>query len=240
MLIQKRDEDHGPSPEYARVLGFDPQIAIAQIDALLAEITPQIRVVKPSGRWFGRTETEQVAMKTRATALIERLAPPASRYTQNATVPRVQSLPGGKAVIELAGILSALRDDYSAGYMYSVEQLIHADVFADFLEMAEELSEKGYKDAAAVIVGSVLEEHLRKLAGLHQIVSARDGRPVRAAVLNEELAKAVAYNKLAQKSVTAWLDLRNNAAHGRYDEYDRGQVAAMIRDVRSFIDRHPA
>lgn len=33
-----------------------------------------------------------------------------------------------------------------------------------FLEMAAGLESKGYKDAAVVITGSVLEEHVRKLA----------------------------------------------------------------------------
>jgi len=45
---------------------------------------------------------------------------------------------------------------------------------------------------------------------------------------------------LEQKSVTAWLDLRNKAAHGHYDDYDHQQVAALIRDVREFLIRNPA
>ena len=53
-------------------------------------------------------------------------------------------------------------------------------------------------------------------------------------------APGKAYGKLDQKSVTAWLDLRNDAAHARYDNYDKGQVEALIRDVRAFTLRHPA
>jgi hypothetical protein len=45
---------------------------------------------------------------------------------------------------------------------------------------------------------------------------------------------------LQQKSVTAWLDLRNKAAHGRHSEYDAAQVSALIRDVRDFMTRLPA
>jgi hypothetical protein len=58
--------------------------------------------------------------------------------------------------------------------------------------------------------------------------------------LNSDLAKAGVYNKLEQKNVTAWLGLRNDAAHGRYDHYDLSQVVALLRDVRGFLLRHPA
>ncbi len=108
--------------------------------------------------------------------------------------------------------------------------------------MAEELVSKGYKDAAAVIAGSALEEHLRKLAGRYGITTARGGRPVKAATLNDKLAATedASYTKLTQKTVTASLDLRNNAAHGHYDKYDKAQVEAIIRDVRGVKERHPA
>jgi hypothetical protein len=96
---------------------------------------------------------------------IERFAGSNSSYTTHARglVTNPAHLSAPSTVIELLGILSALRDDYEAGYLTSIEELIHADLFADFLDMAEELLKKKYKDAAAVITGSVLEEHLGSL-----------------------------------------------------------------------------
>jgi hypothetical protein len=122
-----------------------------------------------------------------------------------------------------------------------VAELIHAEVFSDLIGMAHELQTSGYKDAAAVITGSVLEDHLRKLAAKGGLeVEKGDGSPKKADALNAELTAAGIYNGLEQKSVTAWLDLRNKAAHGHYDDYDQQQVAALIRDVREFLIRHPA
>jgi hypothetical protein len=40
--------------------------------------------------------------------------------------------------------------------------------------------------------------------------------------------------------VTAWLDLRNKAAHGQYADYTKEQVALTLQGVRDFISRHPA
>jgi hypothetical protein len=184
--------------------------------------------------------TQQV---TRIIAVVDRVTPEASVYRAQVREPlgRGYGADNPHVLTELIGVLQGLRADVEAGYLKSVEELIHADVFADFLEMADELHSKGYKDPAAVIGGSVLEEHLRKLASNSGIaVADSSGRPVKTDKLNAELAGLNVYNKLEQKSVTAWLDLRNKAAHGKYGEYDDVQVAALIRDMRDFMIRHPA
>jgi hypothetical protein len=58
--------------------------------------------------------------------------------------------------------------------------------------------------------------------------------------LNADLAKAGKYDKGDQKQVTAWLDLRNKAAHGKYTEYTKERVDLMLDGVRNFVSRvHP-
>lgn len=125
--------------------------------------------------------------------------------------------------------------------MVSLKGLISADVFADFLEIADYLLSEDYKDPAAVMIGSVLEEHLRQLcqkSGIGiEFASKGSMRPKKADRLNSELTKKEIYNKLEQKSITAWLDLRNKAAHGQYDEYTKDQVSFMLQGVRDFILR---
>lgn len=143
------------------------------------------------------------------------------------------------------GILELLIKDIKSGYINTFEELIHAALFSDFLEMAEHLIEEGYKDPAAVIIGSTLEEHIRKLAQKNSIaIEFTDAKgnlkPKKADALNSELAAANAYSKLDQKSITAWLDLRNKAAHGKYAEYDQKQVEIFLQSVRDFITRNPA
>lgn len=144
----------------------------------------------------------------------------------------------------LKGVLDGLYQDLKAGYLKSFSELIHANIFSDYIEMAEYLLEEGYKDPAAVITGSTLEEHLRKLCiknGIDiEIMSKGKLRPKKADSLNSELAKQGVYSKLELKSVTAWLDLRNKAAHGKYSEYNENQVKELILGVRDFIVRNPA
>ena len=222
-------------------MAIDVAQVAAQIDPLVEQTRAGTEVVTGmgGGEYFSGSDAETRTLFTRMLAAIERLTPAGSTYRQQAE--DVRKAPHiGSSVLDLAGVLQALRDDYAAGYMKSIEELIHADVFADFLEMAVELQAKGFKDPAAVIAGSVLEEHLRKLAVAHGVAIETGGKPNKADTINADLVKKEAYSKVTAGQVRGWLGIRNAAAHGRYKEYDDGQVAALIRDVRAFLDRHPA
>ena len=169
---------------------------------------------------------------------IERASGRNSIYFRNATAIRASN-----EHIELqgiAGVCKSLLSDIRNGYTRTMEELIHADVFADYLEMADHLLATGYKDAAAVIAGSTLEAHLHKLCGKHGLPVEDGGKPKKADTLNADLCKANVYSKLDQKSVTSWMDLRNKAAHGHYAEYNKSQVTLMAAAVRDFIARLPA
>lgn len=135
----------------------------------------------------------------------------------------------------MAGIIKAIQDDYEKGLLVNFRQLLQAEIFADFLEMGEYLLKENYKDAAAVIIGSVLEDVLRKLAISHGInILKQNGDYKTLEPLNVELAKENVYNKLIQKQITSWGDLRNKAAHGHYNEYDKHQVEMMLLFVQKF------
>lgn len=184
--------------------------------------------------------TEQVVATLSST--IERLAPPGSPFRSRCS--EILSSWGPKAYHKahtaLFGVLKSLRQAYEHDYLETVEELVHADMFADFLEMAEYLLDGGYKDPAAVLIGGVLEEHLRNLCIKHSIpVANADGSARKASQLNDDLAK-VAYDKLAQKGVTYWLDVRNKAAHGKYSDYDEGVVRQMLVGVREFAAKFRA
>ena len=179
---------------------------------------------------------------TLLTATIGRLSPPGSRYLEDAR--SAISRFGPNSVVSIpyfVGILSALRRDYLDGCLISFSELIHGDLFSDILEQAQYLLDENFKDPAAVLAGGVLEQELRKLCDKHGIATTNaDGRPKKADAMNSELATLYDKQKLDQKNVTAWLDLRNKAAHGEYSRYTHEQVANTISGIRDFITRNPA
>lgn len=142
---------------------------------------------------------------------------------------------------QVFGIAKAIQHDIRHGLLVDFKILVQAEVFADFLEMGEYLLNEGYKDAAAVIIGSVLEDGLRKLserAGLSLL--ADSGKQLTIEPLNSQLAKADVYSKLVQKQITSWAHIRNKAAHGEYTEYTQEQVRMMLLFVQNFSGEHLA
>jgi uncharacterized protein (UPF0332 family) len=147
------------------------------------------------------------------------------------------SYPKWPNVEQAFGVLLAAKEDFESESLFSLKQLIEADIFDEFLEQAEHLLMAGYFQPAAVIAGSVLEDGLRKLC-LAKEISLPDHPKLE--WMNTELAKTGAYTKLLQKKITSLADIRNNAAHGKWTEFEKSDVEAMVRDIRDFMTKHNA
>lgn len=132
---------------------------------------------------------------------------------------------------ECLGVLQAAQKDYEGGYLFDLRSLIAAELLGDFIDQAETLAREGYYVPAASLAGAVLEDTLRKLC-------IQKGIPIpentKIDKLNADLARAEAYNKLIQKRITAFADIRNNADHGHPDKFTREDVEDMVKWVRRF------
>lgn len=179
-------------------------------------------------------------MLTRCLVAVERAAGNKSTYFKRAMSIEAESGNNWDRLASLIGVVDSLLHNIREGYLKSFEELIHGDVFSDFLEMASHLLASGYKDAAAVIGGSTLEAHLKQLCIKNGIPTDNAGKPKKADTINSDLSGANIYSKLDQKNVTAWLGLRNNAAHGDYSAYQKEQVNLLLTSIQDFITRVPA
>ena len=144
-------------------------------------------------------------------------------------------------ISQVQGIALTVRHDIDNDLIGSIKGLLQAEIFANFLEIGEHLLSEGYKDAAAVTIGAVLEDGLRELCKKNNLaITKPNGSPLTIEPLNAELAKNGVYSKLTQKQITSWAHIRNKAAHGQYNEYDKPQVEMMLLFVQSFADQHLA
>jgi hypothetical protein len=132
-------------------------------------------------------------------------------------------------------IVRRVRDDYAKGYLKDLRELAAAEVFTDFLDMADHLHANGYCIAAASIAGAVLEDGLRRLHVKH--IGPWEGDSS-IAKLNDGLRKAGVYAQAMWRQIQAWGDIRNDGDHGHFDKVDAGQVKLMVSGVRDFIARH--
>lgn len=172
--------------------------------------------------------------RTEATNLIERVCGRNSAHYE--MIRRIAEDKGTRFnsyyLKDYVGILEAALHDYEGGLLIEIRHLIRAEILDDFLSQAESLAQYGYHVAAASLSGAVLEDTLRKLCDKHSV-----GYPDKTNIniLNVELARAEIYDRLIQKQVTAWADLRNSADHGHFDKVRPRDVADMLTWIRRFV-----
>jgi len=219
---------------------------IAQLDSVIAEYE-QLISTSYQGDLHDLKPVDLRRLITIEIAAIERIAGRPSRYLNAAEVilANTQDYHEGLHAQHLMGIVQALRWDLDKGHVAHVRELVHADMFADYLDMARYFSDQDYKDAAAVIAGSTLEVHLRELCLKNDVLTEEPDkqgnmRRRKADVLNADLKKNSVYTLNEQKQVTAWLGIRNDSAHGDYNNYTSAEVKVMIQGISSFVVRHPA
>lgn len=225
---------------------FGNERVVAEIDEVVAigEMLARDAAHSDSGLGPERVE-ELMSIASRGGQLIQRLYPRGNQYQAN--LDRVLGISSFATmhssyhahIAQLVGIFKGVQNDIRTGMLADLRGLLQAQIFADFLEMAEHLLEQGYKDPAAVLLGAVLEDALRKVAESRSLSTmGANGRPLTIDPINTALAKSGAYSPLIQKQITSWANLRNSAAHGRFDEYDKDQVHQMLFFVQKFSSDH--
>jgi hypothetical protein len=204
----------------------DTEKIVAQLDELIA-------------LYVGTAADNRTLVVNRLEAAIDRIATPGSTYIRQLDLVRRGSTSAkGYRVWKIA---EALREDIKSGWTQSVLEMAHADTHSDYLEMAASLLASAHKDAAAVIAGTALEVHVRALCAKNGVETVLpNGAPMKADAMNTELKKGGVYNEAQRKQVSAWMGLRNSAAHGDYRDYDRQQVRLLIDGVRDFVIKYPA
>ncbi len=192
------------------------------------------------------TLTAFVSLRTRVVSVVEMLSSragdhPARIVLQLGTFPATTH-----GMQQIIGVLTGIFDDYKSGILEKVTAMIEAEVTADYLGQAESLladNHTGLADRvpAAVLTGAVLENALRKLCQRQlppiDLLNA-SGKHKMMAVIIDELKAAGLYNELQAKDLRAWADIRNAAAHGRFTDFDRGQVERMLTGVSAFLIKH--
>jgi len=128
------------------------------------------------------------------------------------------------------GVFRAAKEDYEEGYLFNVRSLIKAELLSDdVLDQAKTLLASGYKDLACILAGVALEATLKEMCGRSGIQLGKSDR------MNADLCNADKYNMAKQKQITAWIDLRNKAAHGDWGEYNLTDVNALVVGVEHFV-----
>jgi hypothetical protein len=141
-----------------------------------------------------------------------------------------------EAVRGMEALLSRLLEEIDGGLLTTIENHAIAVTFDDFLDHGAEYLKDGRKNEAAVIAGIVFEDTIRRICRVLEI--PEDRVPLEALIA--ELVKRDALTELKAKRARAAAGLRTSAAHARWQEIERGDVAPVIELTKELIGAHLA
>ncbi|QWR76045.1 DUF4145 domain-containing protein [Candidatus Magnetomonas plexicatena] len=147
------------------------------------------------------------------------------------------------SVERCVAIIKSLKYNLEQGYLSDLSSQIEAEIAADYMTHAERLIEEGagrkYNHVpAAVLAGAVLEKALREICiknypSISVFKSNGDFKTLDPLIT--DLKKAELYNELKAKQLREYADIRNHAAHGRFEEFTVEDVKGMIEGVNRFL-----
>jgi hypothetical protein len=131
--------------------------------------------------------------------------------------------------------LRVLKREIENGDLIAYSEMSKRELFGNHLEYGKYLLDEKHKDAAAVVIGSVLEDKLRMICEKNNFpIKAQSGKLLTIDPMNVNLAKNDIYSEAVKKEVELNGNIRKNAAHGHYDEYTQEQVEKMLDYVSTF------
>ena len=201
-------------------------------EAILQKFERLLQIAAQSRREFAESKDGVISpvvyyeLRTSAMNLLARTAGVTSIYYEELQM-MTEVNPG-----IVTGILTAAMNDYREGFMVDQKLLVSAEVFADFLDQADELLRHDFKDAAAVIIRAVLEDGLRRVCVAKGIV-IKDRAGVHE--MAEALTKQNALTAVQFKEIEAKREVGNRAAHGKFTEYSKADVLAFHEFVQRLL-----
>jgi hypothetical protein len=144
------------------------------------------------------------------------------------------------------GYLSGLQNIVSKDWLGNLGIRIEAEIASNYMEQAEALLGEGIKGRydhvpAAALSGAVLEKALKTLCTMQNppvpLLDHKD-RPKMLNLLIADLRKAGLYNETKAKQLLAWADIRNRAAHGDFDQFQKTEVEAMVKGIGQFLAQY--
>lgn len=190
------------------------------------------------GEWYRHPNTDDyLTFRVEVTNLIQKVCGPnSSHYLELRNIADNKDMASNSYYFSMCyGILEAAYNDFSDGFLTDLKLLVSADIFTDLLEQADALFHYDYYIPAASLAGAILEDTLKKICIKHNIEIPEKPNINK---LNSLLAKEGIYEKLQQKRITTYADVRNNADHGDFKKFKKEDVEDMLRWIPRFQEEY--
>ena len=224
----------------------EPEALLAKQFETVDEQHEELRNKLRLGRFGGIVTPDDYAeFNSMCLALIDRAASRRDALYEQA-VREIEKYDLGSSVLatSLYGLVSALKQRIATGVLTTAREADRAEMLGSLFEIAAGMLAKQRKDAAAVLLGSALDMHLRNLAAKYgdntdELDGLDHGARTSPEELNVELGSTV-YSMLEQQSVADWLKLWHDVTRGASNSYSAPRVALFLDGLRLFVARYPA
>jgi len=137
-------------------------------------------------------------------------------------------------VVKMLGVLKSAAIEWSGGLMRSIEYMVAAETFDDFLDHAAQYHKGGKRIEGAVLASAVFEDTIKKLCAKHSIPAAG----MTLDPLIDALATASVFTSVKAKRAKTYSGLRNHALHAEWDKFDLKDLGQMIEGIRELIEEY--
>ena len=163
------------------------------------------------------------------------------------TVERFKVMSANESDLEWGlSTLEGIRENLESGFLDDLGLQVESAIAGDYMGQAERLLAEGQSGKfdhvpAAVLAGAVLEKALRTMCEKHDppipTVDKEEERLTLFPLINA-LKVAGVFNQTRATQLEGWARIRNNAAHGEFDQFTRDQVKQMISGINDFLATH--
>lgn len=136
---------------------------------------------------------------------------------------------------KIKGLLEGVQEDLENGFLLGQEFIIANEVFDSVLEEAKFfIDEQKNKDIGAMLLRIVLEDAIKRIARKENI----DIENKKISAINDELKTKGIFIQTIWRQNQAWIDIGNNASHGKFEEYNLNQVESFYQGLVNFLLAH--
>jgi hypothetical protein len=140
--------------------------------------------------------------------------------------------------LKLRGLLTSIKFSYETGILGNLTDIIAANISDDYLVQAEYLLIQNFVLPAAVLIGAVLEDTLRRLCQRNNPpipLLDTNNKPKMLDALITELKKANLFSEPMAAQLRGYTAIRNAAAHGEDTKFGQQDVEQMLTGVKIFL-----
>jgi hypothetical protein len=117
--------------------------------------------------------------------------------------------------------------------LFDIKQFVQADLYDSETSVARDLHKKGFLRPAGVVIGVLLEKHLRQVCENHNVVIKKKDPTI--AELNDGLKNADVIDVSVWRGIQRLGDLRNLCGHNKDREPTSDEVSELIDGVEKTI-----